>query len=88
MRPAASSLSMFVLGASLGAAGTGAAPEAPLVRHEASRMSMGCAYAIVAYGRDAAALPGWWRWPKKLVITAPAATSAESSRATRRSSPG
>ena len=49
---------MFVLGASLGAAGTGAAPEAPLVRHEASRMSMGCAYAIVAYGRDAAALTG------------------------------
>jgi FAD:protein FMN transferase len=29
-----------------------------LVRHEASRMSMGSAYAIVAYGADAHALPG------------------------------
>ncbi|HVR69968.1 MAG TPA: FAD:protein FMN transferase [Vicinamibacteria bacterium] len=29
-----------------------------LVRHEASRMSMGSAYAIVAYGADANALPG------------------------------
>ena len=28
-----------------------------LFRHEASRMSMGCAYAIVVYGPDAAALP-------------------------------
>jgi thiamine biosynthesis lipoprotein len=29
-----------------------------LYRHEASRMSMACAYAIEAYGADAAALPG------------------------------
>ena len=29
-----------------------------LFRHEASRMSMACAYAIVAYGDDAGALPG------------------------------
>ncbi|PYQ14963.1 MAG: FAD:protein FMN transferase [Acidobacteria bacterium] len=29
-----------------------------LFRHEASRMSMGCAYAIVAYGPDGGALPG------------------------------
>src|SRR6202022_3313724 len=35
-----------------------AGSEAALFRHEASRMSMGCAYAIVAYGPDAAALPG------------------------------
>jgi FAD:protein FMN transferase len=41
-----------------------AAPRAPaagtprtLARHEASRMSMACAYAIVAYGDDAGALP-------------------------------
>jgi len=41
-----------------------AAPRAPaagtprtLARHEASRMSMACAYAIVAYGEDAGALP-------------------------------
>ncbi|PYQ02521.1 MAG: FAD:protein FMN transferase [Acidobacteria bacterium] len=58
MRLAAWSLSMLVLGASLWASGSGAAPEAQLARHEASRMSMGCAYAIVAYGRDGAALPG------------------------------
>src|SRR5438128_11086903 len=32
-------------------------PAGALVRHVASRMSMGCAYAIVAYGRDGAALP-------------------------------
>jgi FAD:protein FMN transferase len=35
-----------------------AGPAGALVRHEASRMSMGCAYAIVAYGRGGAALPG------------------------------
>ncbi|HET7696883.1 MAG TPA: FAD:protein FMN transferase [Vicinamibacterales bacterium] len=29
---------------------------APLQRHEATRVSMGCVYAIVTYGRDAAAL--------------------------------
>jgi FAD:protein FMN transferase len=29
-----------------------------LFRHEASRMSMACAYVIVAYGEDAGALPG------------------------------
>jgi thiamine biosynthesis lipoprotein len=32
--------------------------EKPLHRHEASRVSMACTYAIVAYGRDAQALPG------------------------------
>lgn len=31
---------------------------APLHRHEASRVSMACTYAIVAYGDDAQALPG------------------------------
>jgi thiamine biosynthesis lipoprotein len=46
-----------VLGGSLGALSAGARTAAPLARHEASRMSMGCAYAIVAYGRDGAALP-------------------------------
>jgi len=53
-------VTMFVLAGSWCAlsAGARAGAEAPLVRHEASRMSMGCAYAIVAYGRDAAALPG------------------------------
>src|SRR6058998_1483047 len=35
-----------------------AGSEGALFRHEASRMSMGCAYAIVAYSRDAGALPG------------------------------
>src|SRR5437867_3228765 len=39
-------------------AAASADPAGELVRHEASRMSMGCAYAIVAYGRDGAALPG------------------------------
>lgn len=58
MRLGARPLARFALGAWLWAAGTGAAPEAPLVRHEASRMSMGCAYAIVAYGHDGGALPG------------------------------
>ena len=52
----ARSVTRFALAGSLGALAAGAGPEAPLVRHEASRMSMGCAYAIVAYGRDAAAL--------------------------------
>src|SRR6266852_3817065 len=53
-------LSRLVLAGSLWAltAGSRAASEPPLVRHEASRMSMGCAYAIVAYERDGAALPG------------------------------
>jgi thiamine biosynthesis lipoprotein len=52
-------ISCFVFVGSLWAlsAGSRASGEAPLFRHEASRMSMGCAYAIVAYGRDAAALP-------------------------------
>jgi thiamine biosynthesis lipoprotein len=35
-----------------------AGSEGALFRHEASRMSMGCAYAIVVYGRDAVVLPG------------------------------
>jgi len=51
-------LSCFLLGGSLGALFAGPGPDAPLFRHEASRMSMGCAYAIVAYGRDAGALSG------------------------------
>src|SRR5438034_2092917 len=53
-------LSCLVVAGSLGIA-LGAAlpdPAGALVRHEASRMSMGCAYAIIAYGRDGAALPG------------------------------
>ena len=53
-------LSCLVVAGSLGNA-LGAAladPAGALVRHEASRMSMGCAYAIIAYGRDGAALPG------------------------------
>jgi FAD:protein FMN transferase len=54
----ARAVARFVLGGSLWALAAGAGPGAPLARHEASRMSMGCAYAIVAYGRDAAALPG------------------------------
>jgi thiamine biosynthesis lipoprotein len=45
----------LVLGALLLASSSRGSP--PLVRHEATRMSMGCAYAIVAYGDDAAALP-------------------------------
>jgi len=54
----ARSVKSFVLAGSLWSLAAGAGPDAPLVRHEASRMSMGCAYAIVAYGRDAATLPG------------------------------
>ena len=53
-------LSRLLVGGSLGIllAAAPAGPAGALVRHEASRMSMGCAYAIVAYGRDGAALPG------------------------------
>ena len=54
----ARSVTSFALAGSLWALLAGAGPEALLVRHEASRMSMGCAYAIVAYGRDGAVLPG------------------------------
>jgi FAD:protein FMN transferase len=58
-------VSPFLLCA-LGLAALGrAAPKAPpahpartLARHEASRMSMACAYAILAYGEDGGALPG------------------------------
>ena len=46
-------LRIATLGAALWLAGA-AAP--PLHRHEATRLSMGCVYAIVVYGRDAAAL--------------------------------
>ncbi|HVD78545.1 MAG TPA: FAD:protein FMN transferase [Vicinamibacteria bacterium] len=54
------SLSWLLVGGWLGLplAAAPAGPAGALVRHEASRMSMGCAYAIVAYGRDGAALPG------------------------------
>jgi hypothetical protein len=41
-----------------GAETLGAGAERPLVRHEASRMSMACEYAIVAYAADAGTLPG------------------------------
>jgi thiamine biosynthesis lipoprotein len=34
-----------------------ASPREALHRHEATRLSMGCSYGIVAYGRDAEALP-------------------------------
>src|SRR5947207_14349702 len=53
-------LSCLLVGGSLclPLAAAPADPAGALVRHEASRMSMGCAYAIVAYGRDGAALPG------------------------------
>jgi thiamine biosynthesis lipoprotein len=58
-------VSPFLLGA-LGLAALGGAAPAPppahpartLARHEASRMSMACAYAILAYGEDGGALPG------------------------------
>jgi thiamine biosynthesis lipoprotein len=42
--------------ASLGLALLLAASPGPLVRHEATRMSMGCAYTVVAYGEDTEAL--------------------------------
>ncbi len=58
MRLRARPFTRFVLGGSLWTLAAGAGSDAPLARHEASRMSMGCAYAIVVYGRDAAALPG------------------------------
>jgi len=57
MRLRARSVTSFALAGSLWTLAARAGPEAPLFRHEASRMSMGCAYAIVAYGRDGAALP-------------------------------
>jgi FAD:protein FMN transferase len=51
-------LSPFLLCALVPAAGAPAAdPPRTLARHEASRMSMACAYAIVAYGEDQGALP-------------------------------
>jgi FAD:protein FMN transferase len=58
-------VSPFLLCA-LGLAALGGAAPAPppahpartLARHEASRMSMACAYAILAYGEDGGALPG------------------------------
>jgi FAD:protein FMN transferase len=47
----------LVLSLAVAAWSAGAAEHPPLFRHEASRMSMACLYAIEAYGRDAQALP-------------------------------
>jgi thiamine biosynthesis lipoprotein len=48
-------VSVFVLASAVAVASFSAPP--PLFHHEATRLSMACAYSIVAYGADAAALP-------------------------------
>ena len=49
MRIAAAGAALWLVGAS--------SPQRPLHRHDATRLSMACVYAIEAYGPDAAALP-------------------------------
>jgi len=53
-----SRLCLLVVAIGAATASMHAGVRAPLVRHEATRLSMACVYSIVAYDDDAAALPG------------------------------
>ena len=55
MRGASLAGAVLLAGVGLSLAADSAQP--PLSRHEATRMSMACVYAIEAYGADAQALP-------------------------------